>query len=354
MKHYSDNEALKLLSYNAIFNAVVSNRTYGKTWLFKKRAVKRALKKGRKTIWLRLFKDETKECIETFFSSKDLQAFCGVSFYDKETNPNGNLRREGNTFLIRKLIKGKRTRWQWFLKVFRLGNAGALRSADDVAIDTIVFDEFTKPASRYNVYRGNIAKDFCDIFFSIKREHKVTCFLIGNKESISNPIFNYFGIKAPPTQSEGIFKYRKNTFIIQQINNVQKNESEYDKKVQDLFNGTLYGNYIYKNEYKEHNAFKQRKMPAQAQIFTQVSINNQRVKISSFNGVYYVNTRIDNSRHLYCDVLLNKSKNERMLVNRLKRHFIPFINALADNHVYYDNETAYDNIQPLLSWLNVF
>lgn len=344
---------LKLLSYNAIINSVVSNRNFGKTWTFKKRAVKRALKHNKRTLWLRLFKDEAKECINEFFSSKDLQKYCGVSFYDKETNPNGNLRREGNTFLIRKMIKGKWTRWRWFIKVFRLGAAGTLRGVDDVDLDTIVFDEFTKPNSSYKLYHGNIAKDFCDIFYSMKREHKITCFLIGNKESITNPIFNFFHIKPPATQSEGIFKYKKGTFIIQQINNKQNAQTQYDKNVEILFAGTPYGDYIFKNEYKEASAFKQRKMPANAVIFTQVCINNQFIKIASCNGCYYINTRIDKSRHLYCDILPNKSRNERMLVNRLKRFFVPFIEALADNRVYYDSAVAYENTQPLLQWLNV-
>lgn len=353
MKHYSDNEGLLVLSYNGIYNSVLSNRTYGKTWLFKKRAVKRALKRGRKTIWLRLFKNEAKECIDTFFSSKDLQKFCGVSYYDKDTNPNGNLRREGNTFLLRKMIKGKWSKWFWFLKVFKLGDAGALRSADDVKIDTIIFDEFTKPANKYRLYRGNIANDFIDIFFSIKREHQVRCIFIGNKESVSNPIFTYFGITPPPAQYEGIRRYRNGSFIIQQINNLPKSDSEYDTKVEALFKGTAYGNFIYKSTYKEDMAFKTRRMPAGAAVYTQININNQPIKIAAYNGCYYVNTRIVNSRHLYCDKLAGKSANERLLVNRLKRFFVPFIEALKDNRVYYDSPVTYERAQAFIQWLNV-
>ena len=66
---------LKMLSHNAIFNFVNTNRNFGKTWTFKYRAVKRALKKGKKTIWIRRFKKEAKECIKTFFKSNDLQKF---------------------------------------------------------------------------------------------------------------------------------------------------------------------------------------------------------------------------------------------------------------------------------------
>ena len=218
-KHYGDKDGLRVLSYNGIITTVLSNRNYGKTWTFKKRAFKRALKHGKKTIWLRLFKKEVVEALSTFYTSKDLQKYCGVSLYDKDTNPKGNLKQQGNTFYYRKQYKsGKFSKWQWFLKVYALSNADAIRSADDVDVDTIVFDEFTKPTSKYRRYVGNIANDFIDILFSSKREHEVRCILIGNKESVNNPIFTYFNIKTLPTSYEGIKVYRNGSFVIQQIN----------------------------------------------------------------------------------------------------------------------------------------
>ena len=97
-KHYGDKDGLRVLSYNAIITAILSNRNYGKTWTFKRRAFRRALKHGKKTIWLRLFKKEVKEAISTFYTSKDLQKYCGISIYDKDTNKNGNLIQQGNTY----------------------------------------------------------------------------------------------------------------------------------------------------------------------------------------------------------------------------------------------------------------
>ena len=101
MKHYSDGEGLRLLSYNAIFNFVQSNRNYGKTWTFKRRAFRRAMKHGKKTIWLRMFKEETKEAVATFFSSADLRAYCGVELFNPETGK-GNVKQEGKTFYYRR------------------------------------------------------------------------------------------------------------------------------------------------------------------------------------------------------------------------------------------------------------
>ena len=352
-KHYGDKDGLHALSYNGIITTILSNRNYGKTWTFKKRAFRRALKHGKKTLWLRLFKKEVKEAIATFYTSKDLQKYCGISIYDKDTNPQGNLKKIGGTFYYRKKINGKWTRWHWFLKVFALSDAGAVRSADDVDVDTIVFDEFTKPTEKYKRYTGNITNDFIDILFSAKREHQIRCILIGNKESVNNPIFTYFGIKPLPTSYQGIRTYRNGSFVVQQINNMEETQSEYGQKMNDLLSGTAYGNYIYKSTYKNESGFKPRRTPPQANIYCQLVIEAQRLKISVFNGLFYVNMKVDTSKRIYCDVLPHKYKNELLLVRKQKRFFTSFINALADNRVYYEDAQTYEAIQPFMTWLTI-
>lgn len=352
-KHYGDQDGLRALSYNGIITAILSNRNYGKTWTFKKRAFRRALKHGKKTLWLRLFKKEVKEAIATFYASKDLQAYCGISIYDKDANPQGNLKQNGGTFYYRKKIKGKWTRWNWFLKVFALSDAGAVRSADDVDVDTIIFDEFTKPAQKYRRYVGNITNDFIDILFSAKREHQIRCVLIGNKESVNNPIFTYFHVKPLPTSWQGIKVYRGGSFVVQQINNKEETQSEYGQKMQALLNGTAYGNYIYKDAYKNETGFKARRTPPKATIYCQLFMEAQPLKISVNNGLFYVNMKVDTSKRIYCDVLPHKYKNELLLVKKQKRFFTAFINALADNRVYYDDAQTYEAIQVFMQWLNV-
>lgn len=352
-KHYGDEDGLHALSYNGIITTILSNRNYGKTWTFKKRAFRRALKHGKKTLWLRLFKKEVKEAIATFYTSKDLQKYCGISIYDKDTNPQGNLKQIGGTFYYRKKINGKWTRWHWFLKVFALSDAGAVRSADDVDVDTIVFDEFTKPTEKYKRYTGNITNDFIDILFSAKREHQIRCILIGNKESVNNPIFTYFGIKPLPTSYQGIKTYRNGSFVVQQINNMEETQSEYGQKMNDLLSGTAYGNYIYKSKYKNESGFKPRRTPPNASIYCQLVIEAQRLKISVFNGLFYVNMKVDTGKRIYCDVLPHKYKNELLLVRKQKRFFTSFINALADNRVYYEDAQTYEAIQPFMAWLTI-
>ena len=241
----------------------------------------------------------------------------------------------------------------WFLKVYALSEADAVRSADDVDVDTIVFDEFTKTIDKYKRFRGSIVNNFIDILFSSKREHEIRCILLGNKESISNPFFSYFNIKPLPSSYEGIKVYKEGAIVVQQINNLPQKVNNYETKMKAMLEGTQYGNYIYQSDYKTQNHFKARKTPADASIYCQLYIENNPVKISVHNGYFYVNMKIDNSRKVYCDTIKHKYKHELQLVRRHKPFFVNLVNAIADNRVYYDNPQTYEALAPFLTWLSV-
>ena len=114
--------ALSILSYNGILHFINSNRTLGKTWAFKIRAFKRGLKYGKKTIWVRRFKEEAKECAESFYTSKNLQKACGIIPFDSETNI-GNFKQVGKTMFVK-----RRNKWVWFCKVVYLSKSNAMRT----------------------------------------------------------------------------------------------------------------------------------------------------------------------------------------------------------------------------------
>lgn len=308
------------------------------------------MRRGKRTIWLRFFGSEAKEAVNSLFSSSDLQKWCGIVPYDKKTKPNGNFKKEGNAFYCRKTPKHP---WRWFCKVYKLSDVGSLRSADDVDIDTIVFDECMQTPERLKRYRGNPARDLSDIFISMKREHEVKVIFLGNKEMVFNPFLTYFGIKPLPKSWEGIRTFKNGSFAYQQIDNKQRDKNEYDKQVSSLFAGTAYGAYLYEGNYKSGVAFKRRKTPPQASGYAQLYINGQPLKISSLNGFFYVNQRIDAKRRVYADSATGKFPQEFVLVKRQKQFFIGFVNAIADNRVYYDSEATREAIQPFLQWLNI-
>ena len=117
--------------------------------------------------------------------------------------------------------------------------------------------------------------------------------------------------------------------------------------------GTSYGNYIYKSEYKAATGLKPRKTPPNASLYVQLSIRRCPIKISFLDGFYYVNRRIDETKAIYCDVLPHLYRKERLLVRRQRTFFFAFIEALARNAVFYDDEITHEALQPFLQWLSV-
>ena len=348
-KHF---HAQKVLSYGAIYNFIESNRNYGKTWGFNRRAKRRAEKRGKKTIWVRRYTKEAKEACDAFFNSKDLLKFCGLEWYDKDTKK-GNLKQKGRKFYIK---RGKR--WEWFIHIIALCEAKNVRSVDDVDVDTIVFDEYTTTPEKYKFYRGNEVEDFIDTFFSTKREHVVRCYFLGNKESHVNPYFNYFQIPELPDTWEGIKTFRNGSIALQRINNKQNKTNDkngqnekYDKQLIDLFKNTKYGDYIYKSKTKTTHNIKIGKA-VNGSYYTQLFIDGQYLTINIASGNYYVKRGYNKSLPTYCLQDVN-IKNHFILTKRLRKYFIALENAFIDGRIYYTSQAVYEYITPFYKWLTI-
>lgn len=345
--HYSDKDGFSVTSRGAIFNFINTNRNFGKTWLFKKRAFKRAIKRGRKTIWVRRFKKEVKEAAAKFFTSSDLRKFCGIQWYDPETKK-GNCKQVGNTFYVK-----RRGRWEWFLQLVALTDAANMRGVDDVKLDTIVFDEYRTTPERYARYRGNEVTDFIDIFFSAKREHEIRCFFLGNKESTIDPYFTYLGLPTFPDTFEGIRMFRGGSVCVQFINNKQNTRNDdFAYKVENLLSGTSYGAYIYESATKTKKPVKVKKTPSNATYYVQLCIRGQYVRILLAGGCFYVSAGADKSKPVYCDTQTSAPRHF-LLTRRLKRYFTALEIALTDGRVYYASGAVYESVVPFYRWLGI-
>ena len=61
-------DTTRVCSYNAPYNFVVGARGFGKTYGFKKRAIKRNISHGEEFIYLRRYKEEMKLARDSFFN----------------------------------------------------------------------------------------------------------------------------------------------------------------------------------------------------------------------------------------------------------------------------------------------
>lgn len=347
MKKTTYLDGMRILSYNAIINEIDSNRNFGKTWCFLKRAFKRGLKKGKKTLYVRTFKKEIKEAVQQLYQQSDLQKFCGIEFYDPKTKK-GNFKKVGRTFYVK-----RQNKWMWFMRCYAVSDANAVRSCDDPEMDTIIYEEYRTTAQQEKHFRGNRIDLFIDMFFTAKRNHKVTIILLGNRENAVNPFCTYFGIPQQKNDFEGIKTFKNGSYLICQINNKQQCNNNYDEQVQKLFKGTVYGRYLYENEAKGQSKLHLKKPPAEAFSYVQLHLNGYDIHVKNLGGTFYINDKIDKNKPVYVLERCNKYKIERILLKRYKSLFTSFINAVASNNVFYNSHATYAAIQPFYKWLNI-
>lgn len=351
--------ALPILSYNAILNIILGGRNIGKTWAFKRRTYRRALKKGKKTVWVRRTKAEAAECAATFYESKDLQEYCGISLYDKNSNPKGNVRANGRRIFIK-----RGGRWVWFVKIIALSEYKTMRSADDIDTDTIIFDEFTTTPEKYAMYRGNEAQDLLDLVISVMRQHEIKVFLLGNKESVSNPILQYFNIPPIPLKWQGIRTFKNGTIALQQINDgVKNNPNTFLDRVNLMLSGTAYGDYMTKATYKNQPKIIIESPPLGAIGWLQLYWRGKHIKIWRSAKLYqgrenaiemYVTGKNDTDCTIYTDGYCKLFKKQIQLQKRRHRNLFRLLEqCVSDNRIAYKTYNDYENILAFYAWLGL-
>lgn len=342
-----------LLSYNAITNIINTVRNIGKTWGVKKRAYKRAKKRGKRTLWIRRTKGEASKCARTFYGSRDLRKFCNIEHVAlAKTKPRPYSIRQNGRFI--EIFRGGR--WEWFIQIVALCEYKDVRSVDDVDCDTIVFDEFTATPEKYRMYKGNEFNDFMDIFISTMRHHRVTLILLGNAESVDNPIM--CGLKLPviPRTFEGKRRFRKGTIIVEQINTQVDTDSEYERRVALMLEGTKYGAYLKSGVYKNQPDIILRKPPAGCGGYLQLNWQGKDINIKRDTRTddYYITTIIDTTCTVYTDTIQRRFNKQVQLQKKLHlQYFRGIQQAIADGRVMYENYAAYEAVLPFYAWLGV-
>lgn len=221
----------KSLSYNTLFNFIIGNRGAGKTYGFKKYAIKDFLKTGSQFIYLRRYKTELKT-IKTFFSDIS-QEFEGVEFDVK-----------GNQFLINKEVAG------WCIP---LSTAKILKSTSFPKVNKICFDEFILDKGVYH-YLPDEVVNFLEFYETVARSRdNVRVWFLSNAITITNPYFNYFKISIPKNKK---IKRVKEDILIEMVANEEFIKMKKNTRFGRLISDTQYGAYNIENEFlRDNNKF---------------------------------------------------------------------------------------------------
>lgn len=223
-----------LLSHNALFNFVIGNRGAGKTYSFKRWAIKTFLKTGAQFIYLRRYKTE-------FADFKNFFADIMHEFPDEEFEVKGR-----NVY-----INGKLAGYG-----IPLSTALTRKSVSYHEVDKIGFDEFVID-SKVIHYLNNEVGHFLEFYETVARmRDNVRVVFLSNAVSVVNPYFLYWNMR--PKQNRRFTRYGH--MLIEFVKNQDFIDAKYKTRFGQIIQNTKYGDYAVENEFlKDNNHFVEKK-----------------------------------------------------------------------------------------------
>lgn len=232
-----------VINNGRLLNFLLENRSTGKSYYWKRRAVKNFIEKGEMFMYIRRNKIDMDMSVPLFFDD------IGHEF------PNYTMETTGNTFILVKK-DGDEIVKKPCGYFFNLAAGGRIKSMPLETVTLIIFDEFIPEDGKYlRPYDfGYEPRTILSIILTVARGYKkvirdnVQCVCLANAVYEYNPYFAYFGIKLNKT---GVFKNDKYYAHIKQNDSVA--EAIKNSKVGSIIADTSYGGYAITNKpWSEH------------------------------------------------------------------------------------------------------
>lgn len=176
----------QLLSYNKIFNFVLSNRGGGKTYHFTRWSIDDFLKTGAQCVWVRRYQTEIDEML------------LNGKFFDavRDQYPDHELNIDGNVGLIDKKPA---------IYFVALSTSRQLKSNNYPLVNKIIYDEFIIDKGRIT-YIKNEPEVFLDLFETVARlRDNVRAVFLANAVTVVNPYFTFFRIRPDATKRFNVY-----------------------------------------------------------------------------------------------------------------------------------------------------
>lgn len=345
--YYSANE---ILGYKALFNLVLSDRSDGKTFNCKVRALEDFDKLGETTVYVRRYDTEiTPKMYNTFFN----EVFLVEKYAWYEQKYEFRHSKAGVEIRLRDKYENKKEGWSWIVYFVPLSKAGKLKSQLDITnIRTIDFDEYMPLDGRY-------LKDemmlLMELWKSIDRDRDRTqCILLGNKIDPFCPFFDFFGIDLDIERAR-IRTYRSGSVAVQVYVNEEHRQVRQESKFTNAIKGTAYEEYDAGGIMRKANITLEALDTDKYEYYCSFCTKYGEGSIwrnKEDNGLL-VSDRIRKDGIVLTDTTFTKDDGRRYY----NISFTPFVKTIKAT--YYSNrfrttsKNAFHNIQPMLAKLNV-
>lgn len=323
----------KTMSHNALFNIVIGGRGIGKTYSWKKKAIRDFIRRGEQFGYIRRYEDEIKLVKTTLFND--------IIFNDEF--PGYTISEKNGLYFVDDEIAGY---------AFSLTKAKDYKSSSFPLVKNLLYDEFLIEGGTTGAggYLKNEPDKLLDLYETIARMRDVRLFMFANAITMANPYFLSWDINF-----NGRKTFRRGEILAQIIDAtdefVNKKEStRFGKIARDLG----YANYSIDNKFMLDEPIKIAKKGKHTRYYCTLK----------YSGKYYgVWKDLDNSKVIIsysydpCCTLLfdydaNKSAMQKIIDESKKHPYIKIIKkALLSDTLYYEQERIKHELTKILSYI---
>lgn len=227
-------------SYNALFNFIILLRGVGKTYAFKKFAIKQALDGNGLFLYLRRTDVELKDSMNSFLNdvAKEFPAYAFRIRSDQLQYNIPDDEKEGEYL----------QNWETLGYFAYLSNARRKKSVSYEGVKYMAFDEFLIPPNdKYAKYLPDEVMTFLDFYETVARMRDVQVFFLSNAMSTINPYFLHFGLFLPRGKN-GIKRIGED-IVIEYHDNADYREAKEQTRFGRMIKGTRFAEYALNNQF---------------------------------------------------------------------------------------------------------
>lgn len=300
----------KTLSYNCLFNFIISLRGGGKTYGTLKYCVDKYLKEKKQgRTWQFVYVRRQENELKKLTISRGGRLFNDI----RKEFPGHILKAESNVLYC----DGDECGY-----AIQLSNSFTQKSDPHPNVQMIIFDEFI--AVKQSSYLNDEVTKFLELYESIARpgtDHPIVrVFFLGNAVTQMNPYFDYFRLERPYA---GEFKRfgSTNDILVQDVDVPELQEDKHRSRFGQLIQGTEYASYSIDNEWLEDNTDFIQKKTKDCEYRMSIRYNNQWIGIwfDTIDWIYYISMDVDLQNPNKYSATTQDHKPNVMLIKNAKR-----------------------------------
>lgn len=319
----------KIYSYNAVYNFIVGERGVGKTFGWKKKAIRNALQKGEHFMYVRRYKEELKFSAQTFFD--DIKNV-GL-FEDWDFRTYGMYAQAAPA-----ATRGQKARpWKTIGYFIALSTIQGIKSVAFPLVTNIGFDEFILEKSMTR-YLPNETYAFNNLYKTVDRDQdKTKVFFMANAVSIMNPYFLEYDIKPEQADDQGFIIKANNFMVVHFVKNEEFRDEVYKTRFGQFIADTDYGDYAVGNEFSDNhdNLLNVKGASARYTYTLETSQGTFSVWIDWLAGKYYIQERRPKQEVLFT-MVAEKMADGKTLVTFSDKIVQVLRTAFRNGNAYFD------------------